>query len=76
MLSFRLKKQTSKNVADPTFKLASELESDLLNTADWGRKCHVGFNAGKINLLCLTGLITLVAVMSKWMCLFLRKKIF
>ena len=27
-------------------KLASELECDLLDTVDWGRKWIVGFNAG------------------------------
>ena len=34
----------------------------------------VDFNAGKTQLLCLTGLITLVLLMWKWMGLFLRKK--
>ena len=28
-------------------ELASELESDLRDTVDWGRKCLVDFNAGK-----------------------------
>ena len=28
-------------------ELASELESDLQNTPNWGRKCFVDFNAGK-----------------------------
>ena len=31
--------------------LASELESDLRDTADWGRKCPVDFNAGKTRLV-------------------------
>ena len=31
--------------------LASELESDLRDTADWGRKCLVDFNAGKTQLV-------------------------
>ena len=29
-------------------ELASELESDVRDTVDWGRKWHVDFNAGKI----------------------------
>ena len=32
-------------------ELASELESDLRDTADWGRKCLVDFSAGKIRLI-------------------------
>ena len=32
-------------------ELASELESDLQDTVDWGRKCLVDFNAGKIQLV-------------------------
>ena len=32
-------------------KLASELESDLWDTVDWGRKWLVDFNAGKIQLV-------------------------
>ena len=31
-------------------ELASELESDLENTLDWGKKCLVDFNAGKTQL--------------------------
>ena len=31
--------------------LASELESDLRETVDWGRKWLVGFNAGKTQLV-------------------------
>ena len=31
--------------------LASELESDLRDTVDWGRKWPVYFNAGKIKLI-------------------------
>ena len=31
-------------------ELASELESDLRDTVDWGRKWLVDFNAGKIQL--------------------------
>ena len=29
------------------FELASELDSDLRDTLDWGKKLHVEFNAGK-----------------------------
>ena len=32
-------------------ELASELESDLQDTVDWGRKCLVNFNAGKTQLV-------------------------
>ena len=32
-------------------ELASELESDLRDTVDWGRKCLVNFNAGKTQLV-------------------------
>ena len=32
-------------------ELASELESDLRDTVDWGKKCLVDFNAGKIQLV-------------------------
>ena len=31
--------------------MASELESDLRDTADWGRKWLVDFNAGKTQLV-------------------------
>ena len=54
-------------------ELASELKSDLRDTVDWGKKWLVDFNAGKLNWFCLTRLITLVLLMSKWMGLFLRK---
>ena len=30
--------------------MASELESDLRDTVDWGKKCLVDFNAGKTQL--------------------------
>ena len=33
------------------FKLASELESDLRDTVDWGRKWLIDFNAGKTQLV-------------------------
>ena len=32
-------------------ELASELESDLRDTVDWGKKWLVDFNAGKIQLV-------------------------
>ena len=32
-------------------ELASELESDLQDTVDWGRKCLVDFSAGKTQLV-------------------------
>ena len=41
-------------------ELVSELESDLRNTEDRDRKWLVDFNAGKLSLFRLTGLITLV----------------
>ena len=54
-------------------ELASELESDLRDTVDGGRKWSVNFNAGKTQLVSLTSLITLVLLMWKWICMFLRK---
>ena len=33
------------------FELASELESDLQDTVDWGKKWLVDFNAGKTQLV-------------------------
>ena len=47
-------------------ELVSELESDLRDTVNWGRKWLVGFNAGKTQLVSLdqlTSLITLVLLM-------------
>ena len=44
-------------------ELASELESDLQDTVDWGKKWLVDFNAGKLSWLRLTGLITMVLLM-------------
>ena len=44
-------------------ELASELESDLRDTVDWGRKWLVDFDAGKLNWFRLTSLITLVLLM-------------
>ena len=39
-------------------KLASELESDLQDTGDWGRSGFLISMLGKLNWFCLTGLIT------------------
>ena len=44
-------------------ELISELESDLWDTANWGRKWLVDLNAGKTQLVFLTGLITQVLLM-------------
>ena len=41
-------------------ELASELESDLRDTMDWGRKWLADFNAGKIQLVSFDSLKTLV----------------
>ena len=52
-------------------ELASELESDLQDTVDWGKKLISMLE--KLNKLHLTGLNTLVLLVSKWIGLFLRK---
>ena len=53
---------------------ASELESDLRDIVDWSKKCGLLISMlGKLNWFRLTGLITLVLLMGKWMDLFLRK---
>ena len=44
-------------------ELASELESDLQDTVDWGSKSLVDFNAGKTQLVSFDSLITLVLLM-------------
>ena len=44
-------------------ELTSELESDLRDTADWGKKWLVDFNAGKLSWFRLTGLITMVLLL-------------
>ena len=41
-------------------ELTSELESDLRDTADWGKKWLVDFNAGKLSWFRLTVLITMI----------------
>ena len=56
-------------------ELASKLESDLWNTVDWGKKLLISM-LGKLSWFCLTGLITMVLLMWKWIGLFLRKKFF
>ena len=53
----------SKKIADASFKLASELESDL---CEWGRKWLVDFNARKTELVSFDW-------SNDWMGLFLRK---
>ena len=53
-------------------ELTSELESDLQDTVDWGRKLISMLE--KLYWFRLTSLITLLLLISKWMCLFLRKK--
>ena len=57
-------------------ELASELESDLWDTVDLGRKTLLISRLEKLNCFCLTGLITLVLLVWKWMGLFLRKNLF
>ena len=44
-------------------ELVSELESDLEDTVDWGKKRLVDFNAGKISWFRLTSLIPMVLLM-------------
>ena len=46
-------------------ELISELESDLRDSVDWGRKWLVDFNTGKLDWLLWTGLITLVLLIWK-----------
>ena len=58
-------------------ELASELESDLRDTVDWGRKWLVDFNVGKTQPVSFDrSIITLVLLMRKSMGLFLGKIIF
>ena len=44
-------------------KLASELESDLRDTMDWGKSGLLISVLGKLNWFCLTGVTTLVLLM-------------
>ena len=53
--------------------MASELESDLWDIVEWGRKWLIDFNLGKTQLISLTRLMKLVLLMWKWMGLFLRE---
>ena len=50
-----------------TTELASELESDLWDTVDWGRKWLVDIIAGKTQLVSFDRLITLLLLLWKWM---------
>ena len=54
-------------------ELTSELESDLRDTVDWVRSGLLISMLGKLSWFCLTGLITMVLLMWKWMGLFWRK---
>ena len=55
-------------------ELASECESDLQDTVDWGKKWLVDFNAGKTQLISFHwSNITLVPLMRKCVGLLLRK---
>ena len=54
-------------------ELAFELESDLRDTVDWGRKWLVDFNAGKIQLVSFDQSNNTGLLMLKCMGLFLRK---
>ena len=55
------------------FEFASELESDLRDTVDWGRKRLVDFNAGKTQLVLFDRSCNTAILIWKWMGLFLRK---
>ena len=55
-------------------ELTSELESDLGDTVDWGRKWPVEFNAGKTQLVLFDRSSNTVLLTWKRMGLFLRKK--
>ena len=54
-------------------ELASELEPDLRDTVDWGRKWHVDFNAGKTELVSFNLSKNAGAIDVKMDGLFLRK---
>ena len=57
-------------------ELASELDSDLQDTVNWGRKWLVDFNAGKTELVSFGRSNYAVAIDVKMVCLFLRKNHF
>ena len=44
-------------------ELVSELESDLRDTADWGKKWLVDFHSGKLSWFRLTSLIRMILLM-------------
>ena len=54
-------------------ELAFELQSDLRDTEDWGRKWLVDFNAGRAELVSFDWSNNTVVIDVKWMGLFLRK---
>ena len=54
-------------------ELASELESDLRDTVDWGKKWFVDFNAGKTQLVSFDGCNNNCSIDVKMVVLFLRK---
>ena len=54
-------------------ELAPELESDLQDTVDWGRKWHADFNADKTQLVSFDWSSNIMLFMRKKMGLFLRK---
>ena len=49
-------------------ELASELESDLRNTVDWGRKWLVDFNAGKTQTVSSDLSKNTGAIENGWVC--------
>ena len=54
-------------------EFASEPESDIWDTVEWGRKWLVYLMLEKCKWFYLTGLIALVLLMWKWMSLLLKK---
>ena len=55
-------------------ELASELESDLRDTVDWGKKWLVDFNAENTHMVSFDWSTTMVVLLiGKWMGLLLRK---
>ena len=47
-------------------ELAFELESDIRDTVDWGRKWLVDFSAGKTQVVFFTSLIALIQDSPYW----------
>ena len=62
------------SVIDSFVELASELESDIRNTVDWGRSHLLISMLEKLNLFWLTGLKRLALLMWKWMGFLMSKK--